>query len=127
MLGYISRTEVPAPGSDRGPAEGRPRPDLHDLDHQHVAWPRAADPNGPRQRVAAERTPREDIGVRRGGPVVAVRGVARVEDDGVTRLDLESRHERVIPLVVDRLAIKRVRGGHRRGGRLAGVPSPASL
>ena len=51
--------------------------------------------------MAAERPAAQDVVVGRGLRVEAVGGVARLERDGVARLDLQPRRQRVVPLLVD--------------------------
>jgi hypothetical protein len=89
--------EQAAPRADRRPAEGGRRLDVQDLDRQHVAAPRASDGDRPGQRMAAERTTPEHVVVCRGRGIVAVGGIARVEDHGIARIDLEPRRQRVVP------------------------------
>src|SRR4030095_3835218 len=79
------------------PAEAGPRSATQERTRPRSAAPRASDGDRPGQRMAAERTTPEHVVVCRGWGIVAVGGIARVEDHGIARIDLEPRRQRVVP------------------------------
>ena len=93
-----------------GPPEGRRRfDDVHDQD---VSRPSAADGDRARERVALHGAARGRVPARGRGRVVAVRGVARVEDERVAGLRHQARWDRVVPFVVHDGGVEPASLGH---------------
>src|SRR2546430_2566030 len=95
---------------------------MHTSPSPCAAWPSPAEKSAPSsatgdrsgQRVALH-SARLHVGRGHAASEVTVRRVAALQHDRVAGIDGELRRDRVIPRVVDDIAIERVRARHGRG------------